>query len=81
MQRKLELIRNSGKTAYAELGEIAVNGKRQPCVILAQPGKDDLVGVALAKADENGKLARIDLCIVPPPEEAIRSGEYPVAMA
>jgi hypothetical protein len=45
-------------------------------VVIAQSDKDDLVAVMLAKV-ENGKIRRLDLCCVPPPQSARRSGDYP----
>jgi len=76
MRPKLETIRKSGATAYAEMGEIHAYGALRPCVILAQHSKDNLIGIVLAEI-RNDKISRIDLCIVPPPEQAKRSGEYP----
>ncbi len=73
---KLEALRNSSQPAYAEMGTIGTFRRNQPCVILAQPGKDDLVALVLAKVAD-GRLQRLDLCIVPPPQSARRSGEYP----
>jgi|GEM_PF-588818 len=76
MRPKLETIRKSGATAYAEMGEIHAYGALRPCVILAQHSKDNLIGIVLAKIRDN-KISRLDLCIIPPPEQATRSGEYP----
>ena len=73
---KLDTIRQSGATVYAEMGTVAAYGRDQSCVILAQNDKTNLVALVLAKTHE-GKLKRLDLCIVPPPATADRSGEYP----
>ena len=73
---KLETIRRANETVYAELGRVSAYGREQPCVVLAQNTPDNLIGLVLAKA-EGGKLKRLDLCIVPPPQAARRSGEYP----
>lgn len=73
---KLQTIRRSDATVYAEMGTVAAYGKNQPCVILAQNDKANLVALILAKTHGN-KLRRLDLCIVPPPQTAQRSGEYP----
>jgi hypothetical protein len=73
---KLEMIRTSGATVFAEMGEVWAFFVHQPCVVLAQGGKDDLVGIVLATVDGN-KLSRLDLCVVPTPQSATRSGEYP----
>lgn len=73
---KLETLRKSPGRVAAEMGTVAGYGRRQPCVILAQPDKDTLVAIVLAKV-AGGKLLRLDMCIVPPPQSATRSGEYP----
>lgn len=73
---KLQTIRSSNATVYAEMGTVAAYGKSQPCVILAQNDKANLVALVLAKT-HGSKLRRLDLCIVPPPQAAERSGEYP----
>jgi hypothetical protein len=73
---KLQAIRCSNATVHAEMGTVAAYGVNQPCVILAQNDKANLVALVLAKTD-GSKLRRLDLCIVPPPQSAVRSGEYP----
>lgn len=73
---KLQTIARAKAIVYAEMGTVAAYGKQQPCVILAQNEKSNLVGLVLAKVDAN-KLKRLDLCVVPPPHSADRSGEYP----
>lgn len=74
---KLQIIRSSNATVYAEMGRVKAYGKNQPCVILAQYDKTNLVALVLAKTDGD-KIKRLDLCIVPPPQSAERSGEYPI---
>ena len=73
---KLQSIRDPGWTVFAEMGMVSAYGKHQPCVVLAQKSQDNLVGLVLAKIAGN-KLSRLDLCVVPPPQSAERSGEYP----
>lgn len=73
---KLITIQQANATVFAEMGTVAAYGKIQSCVILAQNDRANLVGLVLAKVD-GGLLKRIDLCIVPPPQAAERSGEYP----
>ena len=73
---KLQTIQDAGATVFAEMGMVSAYGKHQPCVVLAQNSKDNLVGLVLARVS-GGKLSRLDLCIVPPPQSAERSGEYP----
>ena len=43
---------------------------------MAQGGKDNLLAVVLAKV-EDGKIKRLDLCGVPSPHSARRTGDYP----
>ena len=73
---KLQTIQKAGATVFAEMGMVSAYGKHQPCVVLAQNTKDNLVGLVLASVSDS-KLSRLDLCIVPPPQSAERSGEYP----
>lgn len=74
---KLQTISQSKATVFAEIGAVNAYGENQPCVILAQGKKTNLVGLVLAKVD-SGKLTRLDLCIVPSPQTATRTGEYPI---
>ncbi len=76
MVPKLQTIARTQATVYAEMGRVAAYGKHQPCVVLAQTEETNLLGLVVAKVDGE-KLKRLDLCIVPPPETAERSGEYP----
>lgn len=72
---KLEAIRKSGATAWAEMGTL----NRElpgPCVVMAQGNKDNLIAVVLTKV-EDGKIKRLDLCGVPSPHSAKRTGLYP----
>jgi hypothetical protein len=77
IRQKLKTIRQAKATVFAEMGTVSAYGKNQSCVILAQNERDNLVGLVLAKTDGN-KLKRLDLCIVPPPNAAERSGQYPI---
>ncbi len=72
---KLEAIRESGITAWAEMGWLDREGLG-PCVVMAQGDKDNLIALVLAKV-EDGKIKRLDLCGVPSPQSASRSGDYP----
>jgi hypothetical protein len=73
---KLETIRKAGATVFAEMGMVSAYGQYQPCVILAQYSKENLVGLVLAQVAA-GKVSRLDLCVVPQPKSAQRSGVYP----
>ena len=73
---KLATVKRSNATVFAEIGRVAAYGQEQPCVVLAQNTRENLVGLVLAKT--TGRLLkRLDLCIVPSPHSAARSGEYP----
>ncbi|MDA3913954.1 hypothetical protein [Oleiagrimonas sp.] len=73
---RLQSIAQADTRIFAEMGMVSAYGERQPCVALAQYNKSLLVGLVLARVQDN-KLSRLDLCIVPAPESADRSGEYP----
>lgn len=76
IRQKLKTIQMANAMIFAEMGTVSAYGKNQSCVILAQNDRGNLVGLVLAKTDGN-KLKRLDLCIVPPPHAAERSGDYP----
>ena len=75
IEPKLITIAESDLPVFAELGILEAYGERE-CVVLAQGDKDQLACVAYIGV-ENGKVARLDLCVIPPPNQAIRSGIYP----
>lgn len=72
---KLQTVTVSGNRVWAEMGWLD-SGYPGPCVVLAQGEKDALVGLVVAKVSD-GKIERLDLCAVPTPQSARRSGEYP----
>ena len=72
---KLETIKNTNSSVYAELGVCPAYGHTD-CLIMAQGDKSNLLGVAYASV-EKGKISGISLCIVPTPYSAERSGIYP----
>jgi hypothetical protein len=57
------------------MAQVHAYGEEQPCVVLAQGTPENIGGIVLASV-EDGQLKRLDLCIVPAPETARRSGEY-----
>jgi len=71
---KLEVVRASGTKVWAEMAMLT-HSFPGPCVVLAQGDKENLVALVLAKGDQ---IERIDMCIVPTPQSAKRSGEYPL---
>ena len=72
---KLETIKQSKNPVYAELGICPAYGHTD-CLIMAQGDKANLLGVAYASVDE-GKICSLALCVVPTPDSADRSGNYP----
>lgn len=72
---KLESIKKANATVYAELAELNAYGQSE-CVVLAQNDKNNLVASVYAKI-EDGKIVRIDMCIIPDPRTAHRTGIYP----
>ena len=76
MVQKLETVARTKALVYAEMGTVDAYFENQPCVILAQNEKSNLVGIVLAKVGAD-RLKRLDLCCVPAPQSAKRSGEYP----
>jgi hypothetical protein len=73
---KLQTIKEAGVTVFAEIGSVTAYGVTQPCVVLAQNDKNNLVALVLAQVRDD-RLCRLDLCIVPEPHTAERSGNYP----
>ncbi|WP_455387584.1 hypothetical protein [Petrachloros mirabilis] len=76
MEQKLATIAQAKATVYAEMGTVSAFGRDRPCVVLAQDDITNLIALAISEFSD-GKLTRIDLCVVPSPETAKRSGEYP----
>ena len=73
---KLEVVRASATKVWAEMAMLT-DSFPGPCVVLAQGEKENLVALVLAKVKGN-QIERIDMCIVPTPQSAKRSGEYPI---
>lgn len=73
---KLQAIRKSGNQVWAEMGRVGAPYPG-PCVIMAEGNLNNLISVVVAKVD-GGKISRLDMCCVPSPEEAERTGFYPV---
>ena len=75
-RQKLAVIAESGSKAYAELAEIKDTHTVVSCVVVAQNSKENLVGTVFAEV-KDGFITRLDMCSVPPPTAAVRSGIYP----
>lgn len=76
MAGKLRTLRRAHAKVYAEVAHVDEFGRKRACVVLAQDSPNNLSGLVFAQTTES-KLARLDLCIVPPAETAVRTGEYP----
>ncbi len=76
MRQKLVVFRESGAPVFAEMGRITAYGGDRPCVIIAQPTPDTPIGLFFAQVDD-GRLLRLDMCLVPHASLAVRSGDYP----
>ena len=76
---KLKTIKKTGDFAYAEMAECPVGAYIDsigPCVVVAQGSKENLRGTVFVKV-KDGYIKHLDMCIIPIPSVAIRSGEYP----
>ena len=76
IQPKLRTVKRAGATVFAEMGVVSAYRSDQPCVVLAQNDRENLVALVFAKVTGD-KIVRLDLCIIPPPSSAMRTGEYP----
>jgi hypothetical protein len=79
IRAKLKTIKKTGDFAYAEMAEcpvVAYTDSIGPCVVVAQYSKENLRGTVFVKV-KDGYIKRLDMCRVPHPSVAIRSGEYP----
>ena len=69
---KLQTFRASGKKVWAELGHCFWG----PCVVIAEDERDNLIATVVVEV-EGEKIMRMDMCGVPSPYLATRTGEYP----
>ena len=69
---RLERLKESGVEVFAEMAALPTG----PCVVVAQGDKDTLTATVLVDV-EDGKIRRLELCTVPDPYAAERTGEYP----
>lgn len=75
MRQKLKSIKSSGSKVFAELGELHAYGKNE-CVVIAQGNKDNVLATVFLTISGD-QVTRADMCTVPPPHLAKRSGLYP----
>ena len=74
---KITTLKENGQGVWAEIGRFhSMPWGHDFGVILAQKDKRHLVATVFAGI-EKGVLKRFDMCCVPPPEMAERTGEYP----
>lgn len=71
ISRKLLALRESGVAVFAEMGSCG-----RPCVVLSQGSRQNRIATVLAEV-KDGELARLDMCLVPPPESVRGTGELP----
>jgi hypothetical protein len=74
---QFEKISKSNIPVFAEMGMINVDGNNQPCAILAQGNKENIVAYVVATVTKT-KLSGLEQCIYPAPTTAERSGDYPI---
>lgn len=72
---KLSTIKNSNAVVFAELAQLDAYGQKD-CVLIAQNDKDNLLATVYTQVKDN-RIIRIDMCIVPDPKTALRTGVYP----
>jgi hypothetical protein len=73
---KLRIIKISNAVIFAELAELNAYGQKD-CVLIAQNDKNNLVATVYAKVN-GSKIIRLDMCTVPDPRSALRTGIYPI---
>jgi len=73
---KLRAIKISNAVIFAELAELNAYGQKD-CVLIAQNDKNNLVATVYAKVN-GSKIIRLDMCTVPDPRSALRTGIYPI---
>lgn len=76
LRQKLPVIKASGQDVYAEMGTVKRGWPGEPCVILAQGSRDNRIATILIKI-KGEKISRLDMCIIPHPNDCVHSGEYP----
>lgn len=72
---KLEAIKASGNRVWAELAELQTY-PGGPCLVMAQGDKSNTSATVLVEVS-GSKIKRLDMCFVPSPQSARRTGEYP----
>jgi len=75
IERKLQAIRQSGQRVWAEMGWLH-HSFPGPCAIMSQGHPENRQALVIAKV-EDGKIRRLDMCCMPPPDSAVGTGEFP----
>lgn len=75
IRQKLSSIKIAGVKIFAELAELGAYGQND-CVVIAQGEKENLIATVYINVSDN-KISKIDICVIPEPRHATRSGVYP----
>jgi hypothetical protein len=75
IRQKLEAMKVAKVKIFAELAQLSAYGQSD-CVVVAQGEKDNLIATIFVSLTGN-KITKIDMCLIPEPRNAIRSGIYP----
>lgn len=75
MRQKLVVMRGREDRPVAEMACLPATRNR-PCLVLSHRNTGKDICTVLAEVSEE-KLSRIDLCLIPAPDSAVRSGETP----
>ena len=76
---KLQTIARAPASVYAEMGMVSAYGNRQPCVVLAQNEKTNLVGLVLAKGKRQQTNLTVSImvsCIISPATRTLAEARY-----
>ena len=76
LRGKVHTPRNGRNAVFAGLGHVDAHGEDQPCVVLAQGSRKELVAIALFQV-AGDRITRIDLSAMPPLEGDQRRGISP----
>lgn len=76
------LVNNLEKIAddaqvWAEIGAIHKSGRTRPCAVLSQYSRENMVASATVEIKDD-KVKRLNLFFIPAPEEAKRTGDFPM---
>jgi hypothetical protein len=75
IKAKLRAISHSGQQVWAEIA-YAETYPIGPCVLLYQGSRERAIATVLVDMHGN-QISRIDMCMIPSPEECRRTGEFP----